>query len=322
MRRHALLLAAVIVAASAATAQSRIDLQSGTFRDVAPNVGWYGNAFYFNQQGQVATGVGMSGNLSLYDHLNFRVRNIPWGTVTGSWSSSQVTTLDWLTCYSTAMNAQTFDRFATHYGSSTCTGQPPYGGGGGGGGNTDNQNDGGFSWDGYGCPLLLNPRGGVWALTGATSAVLFDVDGDGEKERLGWPEADSGLAFLALDANANGAIDDGSELFGVGTVLPAGIRASQGFEALRQHDANADGVINAADPVWPRLLLWSDANHDGTSVAAELAPLSSTRITALELSHREVGRRDEHGNMLRYQAHALLGAARQPFYDVFLRIFP
>ncbi len=312
MIRQALLLAAV-VAAGAGTAQARIDLQTGTYSDGAPSVGWYGNAFYFNQQGQVGTGVGMSGNLSLYDHLNFRVRNVPWGTVTGSWSSSQVTTLDWLTCYSTAMNAQTFDRFATQYGNSTCTGQPPVGGGGGG-------RD--ADWDGWACPLLLNPRGGVWALTGAPSAVLFDIDGDGEKERLGWPEAKSGLAFLALDANANGAIDDGSELFGVGTVLPAGIRASQGFEALRQHDANADGVVNAADPVWPRLLLWNDANHDGTSVAAELAPLSSTRITALELSHREVGRRDEHGNMLRYQAHAVLGTARQPFYDVFLRIFP
>lgn len=165
-----------------------------------------------------------------------------------------------------------------------------------------------------GCPIVLNPGRGSWQLSDAD--VLFDLDADGNWDLMGWTGRGGALAFLVIDNNANGVIDDGSELFGIGTLLPNGQRAANGFESLRQHDANADGLIDASDAIWSSLLLWTDANHDAVSQSNELAPISDS-FTALELTFREVGKRDVYGNTLRYQAHALNGNARYPYYDVF-----
>jgi len=44
------------------------------------------------------------------------------------------------------------------------------------------------------------------------------------------------MRFLALDLNHNHRIDDGSELFGIGTTLPSGEKASNGFVALAMYD--------------------------------------------------------------------------------------
>lgn len=153
--------------------------------------------------------------------------------------------------------------------------------------------------------------------SGASDPVAFDLDGDGQKERIGWTSRSSSLAFAAVDLNGNGTIDDGAELFGIGTLLPGGIRAENGFDALQQHDANGDGVIDAGDPIWAELQLWTDRNHDGASQAGELVAITKTDVTALELEFKRIGKRDAHGNSLRYQAHARIGAATSPFYDVF-----
>jgi hypothetical protein len=169
-----------------------------------------------------------------------------------------------------------------------------------------------------GCPLLLNPDGGPWRLTGAADSVRFDLDADGQAEQLGWTAPNVSVGFLSIDLNGNGAIDDGAELFGIGTLLPNGERAPNGFVALRQYDVNNDGLINAADPIWSSLLLWTDRNHDATSQQDEIVALASSVVTALELEFSEVGKRDQHGNKFRYEANCRIGTARKPFYDVFL----
>jgi hypothetical protein len=65
------------------------------------------------------------------------------------------------------------------------------------------------------CPLLVNTGNGAWKLTGLDSPVRFDMDGDGTPERMGWTAPDSSLAFVALDVNGNGVIDNGTELVGI-----------------------------------------------------------------------------------------------------------
>ena len=139
---------------------------------------------------------------------------------------------------------------------------------------------------------------------------------------MGWTAPDAEIAFLALDKNGNGTIDDGSELFGNATRLPDGTRAANGFVALAQYDENHDGRIDKSDRIWNSLLLWVDRNHDGISQAGELIPISATAISMIVLSAHWSGRHDQAGNLFRYEALVRNGNSLQTFYDVYLVISP
>jgi Ca2+-binding RTX toxin-like protein len=133
-----------------------------------------------------------------------------------------------------------------------------------------------------GDPLALDlDRDGIETI-GANGTVLFDHDGDGVKTGTGWVAADDGL--LVLDRNGNGQIDTGAELFGVDTVLANGQKASDGFAALRDLDANADSVFDAADAQFGNVRVWRDLNQNGTSQAGELFTLQSLGIAAINLN--------------------------------------
>ena len=82
-------------------------------------------------------------------------------------------------------------------------------------------------------------------------------------------ESDRTRVFLDLDRN--GRIDNGSELFGVGTKLANGQHAGNGYEAMAQYDSNRDGVLDAKDARFKDLVVWVDANHDGVLTAEEFA---------------------------------------------------
>jgi hypothetical protein len=79
----------------------------------------------------------------------------------------------------------------------------------------------------------------IWQ-EGATTIQLTD----GVKTGTGWVNGDDGL--LVLDRNGNGVIDNGSELFGDGTMVN-GIKATDGFSALRfRHPERVSGSKKSA----------------------------------------------------------------------------
>lgn len=155
-------------------------------------------------------------------------------------------------------------------------------------------------------PIVVDMMGNGCRLTDAPAGVDFDINGDGRREHLSWTAASSDEAFLALDRNGNGQIDDGAELFGNFTAQPA-TSDPNGFIALAEFDkasngGNEDGMISANDAVFSSLLLWEDSNHDGVSEPAEIHPLAGQSITAIELKYRTSNKSDIYGNVFRYRA--------------------
>lgn len=157
-------------------------------------------------------------------------------------------------------------------------------------------------------PIVLDMAGNGCRFTDARGGVNFDINGDGRRERLSWTSADAQDAFLALDRNGNGLIDDGAELFGNFTTQPV-TSEPNGFVALAEFDkagngGNEDGMISANDAVFSSLLLWEDSNHNGTSEPAEIHSFAGQSITAIELKYRTSNKSDIYGNVFRFRAKA------------------
>lgn len=160
-------------------------------------------------------------------------------------------------------------------------------------------------------PILVSSRGNRIELTDATDGADFDLDGDGSAERLGWTKADSDDAFLALDRNGNGIIDDGTELFGTYSPQFASPEPN-GFHALAWHDdpangGNGDGSITTEDEVFSHLLFWFDRNHDGVSQPSELKPITASNVIRISFEYRQSRRLDRFGNEFRYISNVTIG---------------
>lgn len=177
-------------------------------------------------------------------------------------------------------------------------------------------------------PLVLALPGAPYRFSCTDDGVWFDLTGDGVPERTAWTRAGDRVAFLVLDRNQNGVIDSGRELFGTSTPLLGwpDDYALSGFDALGQYDVDADAWITPHDPVWGRLRLWFDADHDGVSAPTELVPLNSVGLLALETVARGSRSRDICGNELRLKARTIFatpgGPRVRPWFDVFFRVEP
>ena len=125
-------------------------------------------------------------------------------------------------------------------------------------------------------PLALDLAGNSFSTRGLGDSVSFDLDGDGQLERISAPSGDD--ALLALDRNANGRIDDGRELFGDQH------GASNGFAELSNFDDNQDGRIDLRDSVFAHLSLLRFDQHG----QQQRQSLSAAGVSAIDLHAQNV----------------------------------
>lgn len=110
-------------------------------------------------------------------------------------------------------------------------------------------------------PLVLNLAAGPVSLDGGRR-VDFDLDADGKVDSMAAFASHS--AFLALDRNGNGRVDDGRELFGALT--------GDGFAELAAFDQDGNGFIDEGDAVFQQLRLWQpDSQGGGALVGLQAA---------------------------------------------------
>ncbi|MDD3593631.1 MAG: prepilin-type N-terminal cleavage/methylation domain-containing protein [Candidatus Gastranaerophilales bacterium] len=113
-------------------------------------------------------------------------------------------------------------------------------------------------------PLVLDLKGDGLKFTSAEEGTKFDLNIDGIAEQTGWTgiQKDFDNAFLCLDKNNNGNIDNGSELFGDQN------GEDSGFAELAKYDkpeygGNGNKFIDSGDEYFDKLLLWVDFNNNG-----------------------------------------------------------
>lgn len=128
-------------------------------------------------------------------------------------------------------------------------------------------------------PLVLDLDGDGIEVTSVEDGVAFDLTGEGIERQSAF--VTGGDAFLALDRDGNGTIDDGRELFGDQN------GAWDGIEELRKYDDNQDDRIDPFDSIYNRLLLFADKNRDGLSQTNKLRTLSAEGIRSISLRKKE-----------------------------------
>ena len=126
-------------------------------------------------------------------------------------------------------------------------------------------------------PLVIDLNNDGIKGTNLDYKINFDLDNNGFKEATSW--IDNNDAFIAIDKNNNGTIDNGSELFGNKSISNNAYaytnpNAKNGFESLKEFDSNNDGIIDEKDKEFTNLLLWQDKNSNGISETDELIKLS------------------------------------------------
>lgn len=155
-------------------------------------------------------------------------------------------------------------------------------------------------------PVVIDVGGNGYDLTDGAGGVDFDITGSGSPMRVAWTAAGSDDAWLVLDRDASGLIDNGMELFGTVTAQPLSDDPN-GFRALAEFDkpdngGDGNGRVNEGDSMFGVLRLWQDANHNGVSEARELHLLTSLGVYGIDLEYKESKREDQHGNGFRYRA--------------------
>ncbi|MFA6195174.1 MAG: hypothetical protein WC656_00860 [Sulfurimonas sp.] len=143
-------------------------------------------------------------------------------------------------------------------------------------------------------PLTIELNGSFPSLSSKTFS--FDIDSDGKENQISMLGANS--AFLALDKNLNGSIDNGNELFGA--------KSGDGFMELRAYDDDKNGWIDENDKIFNKLRIWQK-----TESKNELIAIGEVGIGAIFLGDIDTP------FSMKNSSNEMLGAMRQSSFFLF-----
>jgi hypothetical protein len=138
-----------------------------------------------------------------------------------------------------------------------------------------------------------------FTLTSIENGVDFDIDADGHLDRVAWTAPDSDVAFLAIDRDEDGRITNGAELIGDRTVAGAGSVPNALLQLAGPPGQRAS--LDVETPVFSKLILWWDTNHNGVSEAAEMRPAEQD-LASIGIGYEPHRRTDGFGNQSRYRS--------------------
>jgi hypothetical protein len=98
-------------------------------------------------------------------------------------------------------------------------------------------------------PLAISFNGSAVSLS-SSATFEFDLNSDGQTELFA--SLNSNAAFIALDLNSDGSINNGNELFGA--------NSGNGFADLAKYDEDRNGFIDSGDSVFDQLLAWNPSS--------------------------------------------------------------
>lgn len=135
-------------------------------------------------------------------------------------------------------------------------------------------------------PLVVVMNGGAPTLS--TTKQAFDLNGDGKNENIAF--ATGGSGFLAFDKNADGVINDGTELFGPSS--------GNGFSELRAYDNDRNGWIDEADEIYGKLSVLT-MTQDGEKTLFKLgdAGIGAIYLNDISTQFEMKDMTDEYGEM-------------------------
>ncbi len=129
---------------------------------------------------------------------------------------------------------------------------------------------------GFYSPLMLFFDDKLPKFNGVSAFQLYKISAG---TPVNWPERNAPGHFLTRLKKGESVVGSYKNLFGQDETF------NNGFEALKVHDDNKDGVISDKDKIWSELYLWNDKNSDGFSDKDELRKPKELGLVSISLAY-------------------------------------
>lgn len=132
-------------------------------------------------------------------------------------------------------------------------------------------------------PIILDLTGDGLELTSVSQSDIVTKDANGNVLRSGWVGPTNGI--LAVDRNGDGRINNTADV----SFVHDKAGATTDLQGLAGWDTNVDGVIDAKDRDFKKLVVWVDANQNGRDDVGEVKTLDQLGISSIALAGKATG---------------------------------